>query len=143
MGYSCIRMASVSGEAEPRLTGVALFGLNANFNAGHAGPVWGFWQLVPTDSCDLQALEDPEVYWQGTWRGQRTRICGDGQCQWVGDLKYVGRGHGGSLEGLHYKGEEIVVTFSALPLPYELLGICPPPGPCPAEGSMTGTLWER
>ena len=143
LGYSCIQAASTAGSPEPRFTGVASFTLAANFDASYSGPVWGAWLLVPSDTCDPGLLVDPAEYWKGTWQGKRARVCVGDQCKWIGNLKYVGRGYGESLAGQRYKGHEVVETFTPLPLPYELLGICPPQGPCPAEGLMAGTIKKR
>lgn len=143
LGYSCIHSASADGVFEPRFTGVAFFSLSANFDDSHSGPVWGTWILVPSDNCDPQLLEDPDEFWEGTWQGKRAQVCIDDQCQWIGSLNYVGRGRGGSLAGQRFRGHETVVTFTPLPLPYELLGLCAPGAPCPPEGQMVGTIRKR
>jgi hypothetical protein len=143
--YSCIQAFTAAGEPEPRITGVGFASTNANFDAGYTGAVWGTWMIVPTETCDLSALDDPEVYWIGTWRGQRTAVCdAGGPCLWIGNLRFVGRGRGGDLQGLHFRGTELILTYTPFPLPYELLpllGLCQP-GSCPtgAEGHLTGTI---
>jgi hypothetical protein len=145
LAYSCVQAVTETGEPEPRLSGVLFSTFTANWDASYGGAVWGSWRLVPTESCGPLAAADSEIYWVGTLRGQRTPVCNDsGQCWWVGNLKLVGRGRGGDLAGLHFKGTEMIVTHSPVPLPYELLailGLCQP-GSCPvgAEGHLMGTI---
>lgn len=139
MAYACVGASDTDGVPVPEFSGVAVYVLNANFDATYSGPVWGTWLTVPADACDKELLAEPEVYWQGTFVGKRTRVCEGEQCMWVGNLKLVGRGHGGDLEGRRFKGTETVVTYSPAPLPYELMGICTPPA-CPPEGVVTGVI---
>ena len=143
--YSCIQGSTDDGTPAPRFTGVMSGTMSVNWDAGYSGAVWGSWLLVPTDSCDRSVLEEPEVYWAGSWQGQRTAVCdGEGPCVWIGDLNFVGRGRGGDLEGLRFRGNELILTYTPFPLAYELLaafGLCQP-GSCPtgAEGVFTGTI---
>ena len=142
--YSCVQGFTIDGAPEPRFTGVMYGEMSVNWDAAYAGAVWGTWLLVPAESCDLAALDDPESYWVGSWQGQRTAVCVAGPCLWVGNLRFVGRGRGDGLEGLRFRGTEMVLTYTPLPLSYELLpifGFCQP-GSCPtgAEGHFTGTI---
>ena len=139
MAYGCESAATPAGVPVPEFNGVALFTLNGNLDATYSGPVWGTWMVVPAATCDPSLLVDPEVYWKGKWRGKRTRMCDGPMCRWVGALELVGRGYGEGLAGQHFKGTETILTFTPLPLPYELLGICTPPA-CPPEGIITGTI---
>ena len=143
VGYGCIEGFS-NGDPEPRLTGVVMFEANGNLDADYTGPVWGTYKNVPAESCDPEDLVDPPVYWKGVWQGYRYKICNGGPCYWLGEFKLVGKGHGGSLEGLHFKGTETIVTFTPLPVPWELIGVCgPDPSvPCGPEGFITGTIKE-
>ena len=49
----------------------------------------------------------------------------------------VDKGRGGNLEGLHFKGKEVITTFTPLPIPWELIPGFPFTGP---EGVITGTI---
>ena len=131
IGWGCY-YAESEGEAEPRMTGVGMYIVNGNLDADYTGPVWGRYMIVPTeDPCiPLEwvipgeypaALDNPTVYWAGTWRGVRTRVCDGSNCVWYGNLKLVGKGHGGELEGLHFKGHETITTYTPLPMPWELI----------------------
>ena len=143
VGYGCY-MASVNGSPEPRFSGVGMFEVNGNLRADYSGPVWGTWMVVPSKDCDPLDLVDPPVYWKGVWQGLRSMFCNDGGCSWVGSLKLVGKGHGGELQGLHFKGTEIITTFTPMPIPWELIGVCgPDPSvPCGPEGVITGVIKE-
>ncbi len=139
IGYGCDQAQVVGGGAEPRLTGVVLFEFNANLDADYSGSAWGTWKTVP-GACDPSRLYDPDApHWKGIWVGQRLRFCDATGCRWIGELKVVGKGHGDSLEGLHFRGTETVTTFTPLPVPWDLIGLCPPCGP---EGVLTGTIKE-
>jgi hypothetical protein len=139
VGYGCTQgQKTGSGDPEPRMTGTVEFIVNGNLDAEHAGPVWGTWRTVPGE-CDPARLGDPELpYWKGVWQGRRSKFCGVDGCRWIGDLNLVGRGRG-SLKGLHFKGTETITTFTPLPIPWELIGLCPPCGP---EGVIVGTIKE-
>lgn len=142
VGYGCYE-ATAAGAPEPRMSGVALIEMNGNLQADYSGRVWGTWTLVPSDVCDPADLVEPSEYWQGTWHGRRTTYCSNDECHWIGSVFFVGKGHGGEITGLHFKGLEAATTYSPLPLPYEMLGICPdPPAPCPPEGTVWGRLRE-
>ena len=95
--------------------------------------------VVPSADCDADDLIDPEVYWKGTWKGRRSMFCDGGQCAWIGNLKLVGKGHGGDIEGIHFKGTEVITTFTPLPVPWELIPGFTVGGP---EGVITGTIKE-
>ena len=136
-GYGCA--LAMSGETiEPRLSGVELFVVNGNLDADWSGPVWGTWMTVPSPDCNPDDLIDPPVYWKGTWQGQRSMYCEGALCSWIGDLKLVGKGYGGDIEGIHLNGNEVITTFTPLPIPWEFLGL-PVTGP---EGVITATIKE-
>ncbi len=138
VGYGCTQAQEVSGGApEPRVSGVVGFEVNGNLDAEYSGSVWGTWRIVPGD-CQASRLFDPETpHWSGNWVGQRLRFCQEAGCRWIGEIKLVGKGHGGLLEGLHFRGSETITTFTPLPVPWELIGLCPPCGP---EGVFRGTI---
>lgn len=141
--YSCVHGFTFDGAPEPRFSGVMYGEMGANWDPEYTGAVWGSWLLVPAESCDQSVLEDPETYWVGRWQGQRTRICDGDQCVWIGNLNFVGRGRG-ELDGLHFRGTELILTYTPSPMAYELiaaLGLCQP-GSCPTgpEGHFTGTI---
>ena len=125
--------------ADPRLSGVGKATVNGNLNADYTGPVWGTWMIVPSPGCDPIDLIDPPVYWKGTWQGQRLQYCADGSCVWIGDLNLVGKGIGGDIDGIHFKGTEVITTFTPLPVPWEFIPGLPETGP---EGIITGTIKE-
>lgn len=132
-------------QVEERLTGIGLFTVNANFDASYSGPVWGKWKIVPID-CEkddpypAQEVEQADRFWHGTWNGKRMFYIWNGVGVWIGDLKIVGKGSGGNIDGLHFKGTELIETFSPLPAPYEALpGFFDPTKP---EGIFTGTIKE-
>ena len=121
-----------------RLSGVGMATASGNFDANYTGPVWGTWMIVPSDGCVPTDLVYPTVYWKGTWQGQRSQDCSGERCSWIGDLKLVGKGYGGRIDGLHIKGNELITTYTPLPVPWEYLGL-PEPGP---EGIITATIKE-
>ena len=132
---------------DPRMTGVGLFTSNANFDADYSGSVWGKWMIVPTEDCDKDGFYPEELvtnatsFWRGTWNGQRHFYSVDGFNIWIGELKIVGKGVGGDLHGLHFKGTEWIETYTPLPIPYEylpaVLGLFDEP-----EGYFLGTIKE-
>ncbi len=139
--YGCTQaQATASGNPEPRMTGIGVFEVNGNLDAEYSGRVWGKWEVLP-GACDVARLSDLEApSWRGTWQGRRLRFCDGANCLWIGDLELVGKGHGGALEGLRFKGTETVTTFTPLSLPWELIGLCPPL--CGPEGVAVGTIME-
>lgn len=136
--YSCFTALGMNYVIEPRMTGVMWFGLAGNLDSTFSGPVHGKWMLVPSETCDPADLVDPQVYWEGTWQGKRIRVC-DPSCWWVGNLRIVGYGYGGSLEGLEFQGEEVITTYTLLPAPWEHIPAFPYTGP---EGVAHGFIKE-
>ena len=124
---------------DPRLTGVGMATASGNFDADYTGPVWGTWMIVPSSGCDPIDLIDPSVYWEGTWQGQRSQYCAGGACYWIGDLNLVGKGYGGTIDGIHFKGNELITTYTPLPVPWEFIPGFPVTGP---EGIITATIKE-
>ena len=138
VGYGCYTATS-GGVIEPRLSGVGMFVVNGNLDMTYSGPVWGTWMVVPSAGCDPADLMEPAVYWKGTWQGQRSVFCDSGACTWIGNLKLVGKGRGGDIEGIHLKGTEVITTFTPLPIPWELIPGFPFTGP---EGVINAILKE-
>jgi hypothetical protein len=124
---------------DPRLSGVGMATASGNLDADYTGPVWGTWTIVPSPDCDPLDLIDPPVFWEGTWQGQRSQYCADDQCVWIGDLKLVGKGYGGNIDGIHLKGTELITTYTPLPVPWEFIPGFPLTGP---EGIITATIKE-
>ena len=124
---------------DSRLSGVGMATASGNFDANYTGPVWGTWTIVPSPGCDPKDLIYPPVYWKGTWQGQRSQDCSGGPCSWIGDLKLVGKGYGGIIDGLHFKGNEEITTYTPLPVPWEFIPGFPKTGP---EGIITATIRE-
>ena len=136
--YSCFTALGMDYAIEPRMTGVIIFGLAGNLDSKFSGPVHGKWMLVPSETCDPANLVDPPVYWEGTWQGKRVQVC-DPTCWWVGNLRIVGYGYGGNLEGLEFQGEEVITTYTLLPAPWEHIPGFPYTGP---EGVAHGFIKE-
>lgn len=135
-GYGCY-LGQSNGLPEPRLSGVGMWVVNGNLDEDYTGSVWGTFVIVPATDCDVQDLDDPAVYWKGTWRGQRTVECVGGMCTWIGTLRLVGKGHGGDIDGMHLKADETITTFTPMPAPWELIPGMPVSGP---EGVATGYI---
>jgi hypothetical protein len=132
---------------DPRTTGVAMFTIQAEFDAEYSGPVWGTWKIVPTAGCDKDGFYPEELvntatsFWRGIWNGKRLFYSEGGMGIWIGEFMIVGKGFGGDLEGLHFKGSELIQTYTPFPVPYEflppVLGLFDDP-----EGIFTGTITE-
>jgi hypothetical protein len=138
--------ACVTSPDDPRMTGVGLFTVNGNLDADSSGPVWGKWTIVPLEGCDKDGFYPEEQvtsstrFWHGSWQGKRLFYSDMGIPVWIGDLELVGKGNGGDIDGLHFKGTELITTYTSFPLPYEVLGI---PGLYDMpEGFITGTIKE-
>ena len=121
---------------DPRMTGIAVYNSNANWNAEYSGPVWGTWSLY---------VEGDEGVWDGTWTGYRRVSMNPEECLglpscWVGELKLVGHGSGGIIEGLQIKASETVRTFSPLPAPYENFCLMVYGQPCSLQAVPEGIL---
>lgn len=141
VGWSCMTTN------DPRMSGVGLFTSNANFDADSSGSVWGTWTMVPTENCDKDGFYPEELvmtatsFWRGTWNGQRQFYSANGFNIWIGELKIVGKGVGGDIDGLHFKGTEWIETYTPLPVPYEFLLPLPALFDVP-EGYFIGTITE-
>lgn len=133
--------------SDSRMTGVALYEIWGNWDAESTGPVGGTWKIVPSSACDRlgpfpeDLVANASDYWSGTWTGKRSYQEFGGMGFWVGEFRIIGKGYGETLEGLHFRGEEVVPTFTAFPVPYEFL---PPELGLydQAEGTLTGTITE-
>lgn len=121
-GWSC------TSSNDPRMTGIGLYTSNANFDADANGPVWGEFKIVPFENCNKDAVYSEQYedfvnnatsYWYGTWNGKREFDVDKGA--WVGDIKFVARGVGEGLNGLHFKGHMWITTFTPFPIPYEFI----------------------
>ena len=129
----------VTAEEDPRVSGVMKFTVNGNLDSDYTGPVWGKWSLVPSPDCDPVKLVEPQSVWEGNWQGQRFYRCDVEGCRWIGELKVLGKGRGGNIDGLHMKGTEVVTTFTPFPVPWEFVPWIPETGP---EGVLTVTIKE-
>ena len=140
--YSCFSAFDEDGAPEPGLSGTAWYSINGNFDLDYTGPVSGEFMVVPSPACDVELVLDPEpdVYWKGSWTGKRTYVCEGDDCKWVGNFKVVGKGHGGEIDGLQFRGTEEFITFTPLPIPWEMIPGWPYPffGP---EGVVTGVIF--
>ncbi len=121
-GWTCVT------SNDPRMTGIGLYTSNANFDADSNGPVWGEWKIVPMMGCNKDAyysdtyedfLEQATSFWHGTWNGQRQ--FDPDKNVWVGDVQFVGKGTGGDVDGLHFKGKMWITMYTPFPMPYEYL----------------------
>lgn len=112
---------------DPRMTGIALYTSNFNFDVDGNGPAWGEWKIVPMVGCDKDAVF-PEAYedlvngatsfWYGTWHGRR-QFDSDMDA-WISELEGVIKGVG-DLEGLQFRGTMWITTFTAFPIAYEYI----------------------
>ena len=143
-GWSCMT------SNDPRMTGVGVYTSNGNFDADSNGPVWGEWKLVPMVGCNKDAnysevyedlVNNATSFWHGTWNGQR-QLVDPVEMVWVGELKYLAKGAGENLDGLHVKGTMWITTLTPFPLPYEV--IIPPgvPQRDMPEAQFIGTIKE-
>ena len=139
-GYGCYYAETGGGEPVPYLSGVGKYVVNGNLDADYTGPVWGTYMIVPSSGCNPLDLNDPDVYWKGKWQGRRSVTCNEVSCSWVGRLKLVGKGHGGEIQGMHFKGIEFITTFTPLPVPWELIPGFPETGP---EGIGEGIIKSK
>ena len=135
--YRDIAWWSCFESADPRLTGVGYLTANGNWDSNYTGPVWGTWMIVPSGDCDPTALIAPTVFWEGTWQGHRTQYCDSSPCYWIGDLNLTGKGYGGNIDGIHFRGNDIVTTYTPMPVPWDVIPGFPVSGP---EGLITAVL---
>jgi hypothetical protein len=136
--FSCLTGMDMEYNVDPRLSGTMWFNINANLDSTFSGTVFGEFVIVPGETCDPDELEAPAVYWAGTWQGKRSQIC-DPTCSWVGTLHIVGHGYGGDLDGLEFRGEEVITTYTELPAPWDHIPGFPYTEP---EGIVHGYLKE-
>lgn len=120
---SPIHLRSVAGRSSfmsesPLLRGTFSWELNANFDASGAGRAWGTFRL------ELEAGGS----WQGSWTDDRTKA--EGVNAWSGRGRFVGRGTGGSVEGLQLRFSEAGVTNTLIPffwaMPVDAKVLAPP-----------------
>jgi hypothetical protein len=126
------------GAPAPLFSGTTWYSVNANWDLDYTGPVGGDFIVVPSPTCDVAVLDDPESFWEGTWTGKRTVSCEDDVCTWVGHFKVVGKGHGGEIDGLQFRATEEFTTFTPLPVPWDVIPGFPYTGP---EGIITGVAF--
>jgi hypothetical protein len=111
---------------DPRIEGLAWYDLAANWRSDYTGPVMGNWTIDP-----YAFMDDPETYWEGTYTGKRELVpdptLPPGLSKWITTLKFNGYGMG-DFAGSQIKATEVITTYTAIPVPWELLGL-DPPGP--------------
>ena len=64
--------------------------------------------------------------------------CDGGNCTWIATFKIVGKGHGGDIDGLQYRGQESWTAFTPLPIPWDMIPGFPVTGP---EGVSNGVIF--
>ena len=120
---------------DPRLTGILTYTLNYNFDAEFTGSAWGTWNL------EVAACEG---VWEGVWNSKRILLPDQpgplGMGIWIGKMKLIGHGRGDCVDGLKMKATEIATTFTPIPFPYEMIGLCG--GGCQPEGILMGEILE-
>jgi hypothetical protein len=89
---------------DPALSGNMTVVLNANLGADGAGPVWGTFSIVL----------DAGGTWEGTYQG--LRVAEEGY--WTATLHAVGRGNGGSVDGMRLMIEDEIWTPFTPPIAY-------------------------
>lgn len=117
--YSCVGNSQPSDD---RLEGTMWFSINANFDQEYTGPIFGKFRMVPSVGCNTAHLVNPDVYWEGSWQGTR-ELVGIDPPTWVGVFNVVGQGVGGELAGLQFRATEEIITFTPVPLAWDLLPI--------------------
>ena len=150
----------VTGMVDTRMTGIAYYEIWGNWDANYTGPVGGTWKIVPSTAIEPDDPDDPAYqcnklapypaekvanaseYWSGSWTGKRSYQDFGEFGFWLGEFKIKGKGYGGNLEGLHFKGEEVVPTYTPFPVPYEYLLYVMPDLFDEAEGTLTGTITD-
>lgn len=81
-----ILFVAVAGEAAPFVAGTWTVQGNCNLNENLVGPCWGTFQGSALDGT-----------WHGTWSGTLDFV------RFGGELRFVGHGAGGGVQGLHLK----------------------------------------
>ena len=159
--WGCVSAKNpVTDEIDPRMTGIAYYEIWGNWDAAMTGPVGGTWKIVPSTAIEpddpddgvyqcnklepypAEKVANAGEYWSGTWTGKRSYQDFGEFGFWLGEFKIRGKGYGGTLEGLHFNGEEVVPTYTPFPVPYEYLLAVMPDLFHVAEGTLTGTITE-
>jgi len=120
--YSCM---GNSVPYDSRVEGTTWIQINGNTNMEGTGVGWGVFKMVPSVSCNKDWLDDPEVYWEGSWQGKRKKVSDDPPL-WIEIIEVVGRGVGGDLEGQKLHATEVLTSYTRDLIPNELLGINEP-----------------
>ena len=110
---------------DSRVEGTAWIQINGNTDMDGNGVGWGVFKLVPSVNCSEDWLDDPEVYWEGSWQGNRNKVSDDPPL-WIEIIEVVGRGVGGDLEGQKLHATEVLTSYTRDLIPNELLGIDEP-----------------
>ena len=84
---------------------------NSNYASDYTGPAWGKF------SVQLDAGGS----WEGTWNGIRQKT---GASLWVADLRVVGHGLGGNVDGMQLKCNEIITAVTPIPIVYKGVATC-------------------
>ena len=136
--YSCFTAVDEHGNPLSLLSGTGWYTINANMDLDCTGSAFGTFKIVPSPACGVGYLEDPESWWEGKWNGTRMVTCDGVNCTWVATFKVVGKGHGGDIDGLQFRAQEVYTTFTPLPIPWDLIPGFPVTGP---EGIANGIIF--
>ena len=90
---------------DPRVAGMMMVEMNANWDANFQGPIWGTFSI----------LLDSEGIWVGTWQGLRVFENGE----WAAELHVSGNGFGGLVDGMKMTAEDRIAGIFPMPIAYE------------------------
>jgi hypothetical protein len=110
---------------DSRVEGTTWIQINGNTDMDGNGVGWGIFKMVPSVICSKDLLDEPEVYWEGSWQGKRSKVSDDPPL-WIEIVEVVGRGVGGDLEGQKLNATEVLTSYTVNLMPNELLGIDEP-----------------
>jgi len=77
---------------------------NNNLDADATGPVWGTFRI------EL----DAGGVWEGSWTADRSKT----EDVWIVSMRGIGRGKGGSVDGMHLRLKEVAPTPTFMPIVY-------------------------
>ncbi len=95
----------------PLLAGAMTVDANTNFAPNYTGPAWGRFSIQLNAGGVLE----------GTWDGFRRKA---GDSVWITQLRIIGHGLGGDVEGLQAKCTEVITELTPVGIFYKGVGTC-------------------